>query len=68
MDKYRRGEFTDGPNDCGYFTAGIDAVIPDTFGQPDWHGNAIEFHDKHRNEAERRRDEVFALLQREGKT
>jgi len=67
-DLYRKGKYTDGPNPNGYFTAGIDAVKADSFGFPDWHFHAIEFHDKIKTEAERRRDEVFALLATTGKT
>lgn len=62
MSGWRKGKYTDGPNECGYFTAGIDATIPDIFGKQDWHLHAIEFHSKDRNEAERRRDFVFDAI------
>lgn len=55
-------KYIDGPNDCEYFTAGIDIACTDIFGKPDWHFHAIEFHDKDKSVAERRRDIVLAAL------
>lgn len=62
MTSFRKSGEAEGPNVCGTFTAGIDAVIADTFGQPDWHLNAIEFHSKNKEESERWRDFVFDAI------
>lgn len=53
---WRKSDYTEGPNECGYYTAGIDTPQLDIFGKPDWHGHAIQFHHKDKAEAERRRD------------
>jgi hypothetical protein len=60
--KWRKGKYTDGPNECGYYTAGIDASMLDIHNTLDWHLHAIEFHSRDKDMAERRRDLVFKLL------
>lgn len=62
MIGWRKSKYTDGPNDSGTFSAGIDSVIADTFGKPDWHLHAIEFHSKNIAESERWRDFVFDAI------
>lgn len=61
-DEYRIGRYTDGPNGSGYFTAGIDARLPDKYGKERWHYHAIEFHSKDKTVAECRRNVFFAAL------
>lgn len=60
--QWRKGQYIDGPNQCGYYTAGIDAPIKSALGKPDWHLHAIEFHDKDKSVAKSRRDLVLGLL------
>lgn len=62
LDGARASKYTDGPNECGYWTAGIDMPYVNWRGEQDWHINAIEFHNKDRAVAEGRRDAVIALL------
>lgn len=58
MEGARPSAYTEGPNDSGYFTAGIDLPASDN----QFHDHAIEFHSKHKAEAERRRDFVLAAI------
>jgi hypothetical protein len=59
---WRASEDTDGPNDSGYYTTGIDAPMADIFGQLDWHIHAIQFHDKDKATAEERRNLVLRAI------
>lgn len=60
--KWRKGKYTDGPNESKFYSSGIDAQFLDGQGNPDWHFHAIEFHHKDKAEAERLRDFAFARL------
>lgn len=57
--QWRNSEFIEGPNKCGYYTAGIDIQIF-KYDKLDWHLNAIEFHDKSKEMVEYRRNLVMA--------
>lgn len=58
---WQPSKYTDGPNESGYFTAGIDIPM-EKYDKPDTHSHAIEFHAKDRTTAEARRDLVIAAL------
>jgi hypothetical protein len=62
ITEWRNSGPAEGPNECGYFTAGIDVPTTDIFGRPTWHYHAIEFHSKDKEEAERRRDVALDLF------
>jgi len=55
-------KYVDGPNDDGYFSAGIDIPLGDHGFGPKMHDHAIEFHCKDHAEAVRRRDIVMRAL------
>lgn len=60
----RAAKYTDGPNQDGYYTAGIDAAYVNFRREQDWHSHAIEFHHKDKATAEARRDAVMTALAR----
>lgn len=62
MSEIRKARYTDGPNDSGYYSAGIDIQLPDEFHHEVWHCHAIEFHSKIQEVAETRRDIAFDVL------
>jgi hypothetical protein len=55
---------TSGPNESGYYSAGIDIVVRENPGPGDdgWHHSAMEFHSKDKAQAEGWRDIVFSTI------